>query len=515
MASSLRRPNFDRPREGGGAAAAASAGVAAPAAASLAAFTRQSHSRLVHRDAALSDDEPETDTGGGGAGGANGEIGGAIVITASAGGSGEGGKKKDEPGMDQCVILLEPSLKLFQEGCAKRDKARAKKANGRKKHDDTGDSSGEDVEEDEEDEVPPQLLRLARFFQYRWLPVKKALLRPPPSLHNNAPNDAAPDVELNVQSRLRLAKACWRKGLVAAAEYEALQGAFARGEKRKNAIEEDGENAKRCRGDNFRGDGNLTERVRLALMRLPTEAIQPEHSAAAWRHAKEMVMECCKHWEKNEDEENLHGEGELDALTPEQVANWVLTAWTALLLSRGMDSFAVQSSHHHSHGHNPMASVERHLAALLSDRSTTSNPTLALAEAVASRIDELLSPNNIDSLNGVHLYSMGRLLATFRSREDAEGHIVKSIAQCSEIGGMRGLEQLSKLLAVYLGCIASATANNDATSKGLESKSVAKDMEERLRGRLEKESDKPSVQRANSFLDALLCATAHLINSAE
>ena len=64
------------------------------------------------------------------------------------------------------------------------------------------DVASEKEEGDVEDEVPPQIIRVARFFPQRWVPMKRALLRPPPSLSVND-NDEAPDSEVSIQYRLR------------------------------------------------------------------------------------------------------------------------------------------------------------------------------------------------------------------------------------------------------------------------------------------------------------------------
>ena len=104
---------------------------------------------------------------------------------------------------------------------------------------------------------------------------------------------------------------------------------------------------------------NLMERVRLALLRLPTDAtitssVTASTAIAAWRHVKEMILECCRNWEKNDvtvsmlltsstslekgDNELISKHGILD------VVDWALTSWTALLLSQGVDCFASTSS---------------------------------------------------------------------------------------------------------------------------------------------------------------------------
>eukprot|EP00571_Detonula_confervacea_P006187 CAMPEP_0172318786 /NCGR_PEP_ID=MMETSP1058-20130122/35789_1 /TAXON_ID=83371 /ORGANISM="Detonula confervacea, Strain CCMP 353" /LENGTH=598 /DNA_ID=CAMNT_0013033687 /DNA_START=101 /DNA_END=1897 /DNA_ORIENTATION=- len=590
--SKLRRPNFTHSSSRGGStnqnnnsgsATTHSTSLILHSSGQLANYTRQCHKRLS--SAARGDNDEGVDHEGvdhntriNDEGNTNNDtITAATLSNRKSVADTTNKKKKDDPSMEQCITLLEPPLKTFQSNCIKNDsKARAKKKSKKKHRHGDGDNNGnskdgtnknnrrkdEDDEHDEEDEVPPQLLRLARFFPFRWLPMKRALLRPPPQHSTRGSgidskkstsknNDDAPRdvVEVSIHYRLRLAKACWKKGLVAAAEYESLRRSFDFGKRKMDIDGDDGdddESSKRYQMDKLEGGGdnnNLMERVRLSLMRLPTDAIRPQMSLTAWRHAKEMILECCTTYNcEKKTYSNLQEDGENEDVNKApnpvvQVADWAMTSWTALLLSQGMDCFTTPIGNN-----NSVASVENHLANLLSDRSSPSpsnnNSTLALAQAVASRINDLLSPDNLSSLNGVNLYSLGKLLASFHSREDAEMHIVTSIFKCSLVGGMMGLEQLSRLLAVYSCCfiyVASASASTLCGSNAPLSsrRTTVKDLEGRLRAKLdnseiikkiifekggdtsthaEEQQPMPSTSvKAKSFLEAVFCATAHLV----
>ena len=175
-----------------------------------------------------------------------------------------------------------------------------------------------------------------------------------------------------------------------------------------------------------------------------------------------------------------------------------------------------------------MTSIEKQFADLLSDRrSISNNPTLILAQAVMTRIDGLLSPENLSSLNGVNLYSLGRLLALFHSSVDAEKHIITSIHKCSVVGGITGLEQLAQLLAVYSCCISTTTMSVSAdelqnTPSHIKNKNVVKELEGRLHeriaaeeagGKYDRDDQHMISSRAKSFLEVVLCATAHLVKS--
>lgn len=388
----------------------------------------------------------------------------------------------------------------------------------------------------DEDEVPPQIVRMARFFPWRWLPIKKALLRPPPisllltntseeenTRINHEMNHNLSCAEVGIAYRLRLARAAYKKGMLGRAEYESLLGAcnttFQKGGKRKLGISDesddglydklDGNIHHSKRINSSSSDSYLKERIRLALMRLPTDAIIPENSMSAWHHVKEMLSECERHWqtvmmhrendakrEENERSQQLNGpkakeqfytddddlgskpssKGE-SSVTPDEVAEWALTSWTALLISQGLDPARPM------HDPNPplrcgnrgiininntsigetASKIEKQFAFLLSNRPSESFKPKTfdrsrshhschkfLTSAVTNRIDELLSPSNIESLNGIHLLSLGRLFYQFASREEAERHILQSIIRCSFVGGLVGVSQLSRILAVFV-----------------------------------------------------------------
>ena len=581
--SSIRRPNFNNNTLFVGGANQNNSNnnsfeVRSSSGQLLANYTRQCHKRLTSstRDASycLGLDEAATDA-------PEQIINDTESTTTTNNGSSsiKNDNKINDTSMEQCIILLEPSLKVFQASCIKNDnKGKKKKSKKQKSHTNSimQEDGGEENTLNEQvivDEVPPQIIRVARFFPQRWVPMKRALLRPPPSLIGSSSNttddeggrrnksDALTSVEIGIQYRIRLAKACWHKGLIAAAEYESLRASLDFSKKRKstfaNSDSYGGDDvSKRYKSDKkideregHNENFSLLERVKLSLMRLPTETITSERCGMAWRHVREMLLECCAYWEKQKntghnlprDEKRSENESLDDAqLSPSQVANWTLTAWTALLLSQGLDCTPTQTMTQHPPRDNSIASIEKHLATLLSDRSASSsdNPTLVLSKAVEYRIDDLLSPENLVLLNSIHLYSLGRLLASFHTREDSEMHIIKSILKCSFMSGMKGLEHLARLLAVYT-CCTSATSiaqnvmgNKNASTRS--GRSTVKELEGRLFAKLNDEEsmarvvdeiskggssidsvqhDSMSLKKAKSFLESVFCATAHLVKS--
>eukprot|EP00984_Skeletonema_dohrnii_P008154 scaffold2992_cov83-Skeletonema_dohrnii-CCMP3373.AAC.3 len=519
------------------------------------------------------------------------------IINTNNNGKGKGNNKSsnregsNEPSMEQCILLLESHLSGFQKSCRqKQDKHSTTDGEGKKKkrkkaHHATkqrevatsvnasNNGDGGDVNEEDDDEVPPQLLRLARFFLYRWLPIKRALLRPvehstdsdknPTS--NNEQHSECP-VEVGLKYRLRLAKACWKHGLVAAAEYEMLIASLNKVLEpscSSSSINDDINGGMKCKGQSDGGgdEVNLMERMRLALLRLPTDATitssvstsssSQATATAAWRHVKEMMLECCRYWEKNgvtvsmviPSAESVEGEDAalLTKLGISKVVDWALTSWTALLLSQGVDCFTATSSSTLtiSNSNEPISKIEKEFATMLSNRSHSigknndPNPFLLFAMAVSNRINEILSHDHLKQMSGIHVLSMARLLAKFQSRDIAEEHIMTSIITCSLVkgGGMDCLDPLSRLLAIYCCNISIGDAAPEDSLVGkTENRTTCADLEGRLCSKLNdeafvervvssfhKEEGQQSpqrgavVSRAKSFMDTTFSMTAHFI----
>ena len=162
--------------------------------------------------------------------------------------------------MDQCISLLAPHLAAFREqSCADAENASF--------------SSGAGAPAGDADEIPPQLLRVARFFRWRWEPLKRALLRPPTaSVSTGASGQIDDMVEVgSARHRLRLARALHARGLLSLAEVDGLASSIERQENgdnhRDNSANESGDD-----GDGSNHSGNdLTARLRLALSRLPAD----------------------------------------------------------------------------------------------------------------------------------------------------------------------------------------------------------------------------------------------------
>jgi hypothetical protein len=556
-------------------------------------------------------------------------------------------KNKDDTGnkisMERCIAQLEPILDKFRTSCILKDNTRKKKK--RCRHQGHSSSSNADTGEEDmdanvntdedEDEIPPQLTRTARFFPHIFQPIKRALLRPyiisssdvestiiqTANDYNNGNDNTINglSVELGIFYRLRLVKACIARGLVAVAEYETLRQSIhqAKGVGRSTHNDDDDDDhdcdenmttTKRQKTnskgeDEDEDDDALTERVRLSLLRLPSSSSSSRgRSNAAWRHVVDTLSTWSIRWKEEEEEVRRTIKDAVDnessstkfpthkfhssssnLVDPDQVADWAMSSWTAILLLRGEMDYnrSIDPMHDAAHlqqqQHFDNDSIETRLANMLSNRhcrhdngnnSNANSSTFdVLTHAVKCRIDNLLSPEIIVSLNAIHLFSLGRLLSLFHNRNDAIEHIVKSIIKCSSSGSMTmsttnasgggglnlfvGMEQLSRLLAVYVSCCCATSSTTTTTTSmmTLSSSSIASDIERDLRTKLDNDQvvriillenqsmkegnhvviDNSKTQaghtppppssatidlikrRAISFLQLILCATAHLV----
>jgi len=485
---------------------------------SLTEFTKASHKRLLILQQERNNDNEQEE-----------EEAAAIGIVKAASSidtkrnSTESKKHEREATMDQCIALLEPHLAAFRERCDAVSKLKLKLHDKSEHH-------GKDDSEDtsslyEDDEVPSQLIRLARFFVWRWLPIKKALLRCPPQPANNDDIERQ-EVEVGLSHRIRLARACWKRGLLAGAEYESLSASFSRKRAAASAgggNDDDGidgnHGVKRYKSDN-KNNYYLMERVRLSLMRLPSEVVTNEKATLAWRHVHEVVMEFCKSkttTSTNNDDDDDDAAGSSNGNNDddndgsiEQVADWMLTSWTAFVLSQSMDDASSPST---------LPAIERQFASLLSntDEATAiSSPVVPISRAVTTRIDDLLSPKNLKDLNGIHLFSLGKLLARYHSSQMAEEHIAKSICKCATLGGNTGLEQLSRLVATYIcslrGIIVGEERNNATIIADDRITGFEKRISSEINSAIGNSGDdlKMDKGRIQSFLNVVLSAAAHL-----
>jgi hypothetical protein len=125
---------------------------------------------------------------------------------------------------------------------------------------------------------------------------------------------------------------------LAAAEYESMCLSF--DSRKRGGLDGENSDRERHKGE----EHNLMERVRLALMRFPTEFVTNERAIPAWMHVKEALVEFCKH------------------------------STNALVLSRGIDLSSISNDNSSN-----SAIAEKRFAILLSDQSASDTSKLAAA----------------------------------------------------------------------------------------------------------------------------------------
>jgi len=434
-------------------------------------------------------------------------------------GSGSGTKGStvtDEPSMEQCVSLLAPHLAVFrQQSCA--DTENASGAAG---------SASSSSANGGSDEIPPQLLRVARFFRWRWEPLKRALLRPPVTTTAAAASSTAAaasaassgrnaDAVIEVGSarhRLRLARALHGRGLLSLAEVDGLASAIKRQEREDNRFGNHMGNS----NDHSEGGSDisdLTARLRLALSRLPSDAsgdgvgTSTDRAKRGLRYAKSVLAE----WRERSiiltrSDDKSDSTGKTDCPSPEEVADWSLTAFTGIVLTNGIDGHCrnrqgVQFTTDDS-------DVESSFASVLLDRGTEPDngvPTGKqgnLGLAIDEKIRAFLSPDHIDDLTEIHLLSLSRLLSHAPSRI-VEDYLAESITLCSQQRGGVGMKQLPKLIASYLSLVGTERTDGPKLEAALRAGINEKLQDEQRRQSL--------VEQALSFLGLVALGAQFLL----
>jgi len=433
-------------------------------------------------------------------------------------GSGSGTKGStvtDEPSMEQCVSLLAPHLAVFrQQSCADTENASGAAAGT------GGGSASSSSANGGSDEIPPQLLRVARFFRWRWEPLKRALLRPPVTTTAAAASSSGRNTDAVIEvgsarHRLRLARALHGRGLLSLAEVDGLASAIERQEKREDNRFGDDMGNGNDHSEGGSGISDLTARLRLALSRLPSDAsdngvgTSTDRAKRGLRYAKSVLAE----WRERSiiptstrSDDKSDSTGKTDCPSPEEVADWSLTAFTGIVLTNGIDG--------HSRNRQGVqfttddSDVESSFASFLLDRGTDpdsgvpAGKQLNLGLAIDEKIRAFLSPDHIDDLTEIHLLSLSRLLshAPYRIVED---YLAESITLCSQQRGGVGMKQLPKLIASYLSLVGTERTDGPKLEAALRAGINEKLQDEQRRQSL--------VERALSFLGLVALGAQFLL----
>lgn len=454
------------------------------------------------------------------------------------------GSNDNQP-MDQCIDLLGDHLKAFRDMCLRADALAAESSEG-------AAAAASATIEVQPDEIPPQLLRVVRFFRHKWPPLKRALLRPPEPLpraqQQGGDGKSSGAVAIEVGSpalRLRLARALHARGMLSLAEVDELAAALERQQQGQvsekvegviDVVDGDVSPTKKRKLDN--DDDMLAARLRLSLSRLPSDAgpvltknggggsIGGNTSASSigkarrgMRYARTVLSEWESRWKNITD----GGGSAVDSAacpSPRDVADWALTAFTGIVLANGVDCCPGRTG---GVGGGVKfqpddSNLEQSLAALLlpptsrADRKSGS----PLAQAVRAKIETCLSPSMVNNLTDIHLLSLSRLFAHAPYEEVVKDILVKSIVDCSNRSGGVGLQQLSKLLASHIALVESDILNIEDLEATLKEVILVKhDDERRVENKVVdsaaagasaagSDGNKERKKRALCYLDAMI-----------
>ena len=298
--------------------------------------------------------------------------------------------------MDQCVAILEPHLEAFR----------------LLNQLETKDEQSTATTKFNEFEIPSQLLRLARFFKWRWAPIRKAILRPA----------SIEEIEIGSRVRLQLAMALKCRGFIAIAELDELILSF----RQDNDTDE---------LDSL--ENSPSDRIKAALLKLPIEASLSASSTstlnAAIRHIKPILKHYC-----------LMADSEVgtkrESLLPSDVAELALVAFTGITTSRGLENNIDEGID------VSFEDAEKSFVTMLCDRSKDGGIDIVTDE-VHKLVTACLSTYVLDSLTGIQIYTISRMLYHM---EDSliEKYLSASIESCLMRGGTTGIASLPKIISL-------------------------------------------------------------------
>jgi len=246
------------------------------------------------------------------------------------------------------------------------------------------------------------------------------------------------------------------------------------------------------------GDHNTSrEHIRTALTKISVDICSPTMYSESVKHVHEILsLYCARQRVKQQRDENSldenndsvkdhharsgssDGDDDDDDPSMEEIADWILASFTAVVLTNGID-FVSKNKHpfpvelsltcifFNFSVSSPMCSKLKHNFAKDSSSSLTNHDgttqTKEISNAVQKRIYDLLSPPLIDKLSALHLLALARLFLCIHLYHEEgnvgsdevkmEDFIVHSIVACANECGGVGLSILPKLIATYISFI--------------------------------------------------------------
>lgn len=305
--------------------------------------------------------------------------------------------------------------------------------------------------------IPLSLIRVARFFPFKWMPIKKALIRPPLSS----------EVEVGINTRLSLARALYKKGILAGAEMNELEEAC----QRLQCCEKGNDRSTRKRKRDNESDMTLYDQLRITFSRMPIDLASSTTANTALRHMKIMIDDYCQlSDDMHKKEINTRNDTHIPSI--DQVIDWALVSFNAVVLSNGFENLNKDSFQYQ---------VESKMVTVLQSSCEKNGGTTAkFGTEMSKKIRELVEPETLDqatSLNHLCLVRYLSYLPIVTVEEIFLSTIVKSFeSRCDLV-----LSVLPKIFASYVSIL--------SHQRELQLDLFEKNLCDQLRGRNQEEKD--------------------------
>ena len=264
--------------------------------------------------------------------------------------------------------------------------------------------------------IPPQLLRVVRFFPSKWTPLKQALLRSP---SRN---------EVGLTSRFMLAQELHKCQFLSTAELEMLENSIH--EYKITKIGKQDESTSISSRKRSRYQLGIGYELKMTFSRLPLD----KGSKCSLEHYRSTLNSYYEHLvEKKENND--------DVVPPELAAQWAIQSFFGIVVSNGIDEPSSRDCASYR--------MENQIVHLLSNENPKFEGSKLFIQAVKKKFLQLTSPPCIDELSNLNIVCIARFLSYLDS-QIAILIFAKSIIECYHVGrGIVGLANLPKLLVTF------------------------------------------------------------------
>mmetsp|Transcript_9867 Transcript_9867/g.14834 ORF Transcript_9867/g.14834 Transcript_9867/m.14834 type:complete len:556 (+) Transcript_9867:34-1701(+) len=431
--------------------------------------------------------------------------------------------------LSEGIVMLEPHLAAYRKILEENRKDQShhlhcdSNSGGEGSSQDSNDHHGEST-----NNIPPQMLRVVRFFQFKWMKIRRALLRPPSKN------------EVGIGIRFLLAKELHEKGLLATAEIDILEQSLQSCDIDKNAATSKSVSTKRKRRKLQRNDSASTDRndddssyeeihtgimsntevchaLKISFSRLPLDTKIRSKTSAAFRLLKSTLQEYYERRAK------MNSDTDDTLPSMEDVAEWALISFCSVVISNGVDeSRNVESIEYLSEAQlvgiltsNPPSSKEREMIQMKNSFTSTNtgSSTSTLVPAIHKRVRAMLEPPLVDELSNLNVLCLVRLFS-YVDEQTTREYIVSSLEACHRHGCGSGLAILPKIIASYVSIVSRRKEKHESATfhasfeRGIRDAVVAK----QEGGNSSNESQGSS--NASSLANIILGSSLYLINEA-